>query len=121
MTYRNRLLAIVLATAASAAHADDAGPTVLWDCWYDADRGPGIACRLAMAPDAGAGAQPAATGLPGLTATIRSQPASLAAETVVIPLHGPSADVRRMTRLARAVMCGRQAGCEVQVSPQAPR
>ena len=120
MTYRKVLLAAALAASASMAHAGESVPTVAWDCWYDPDRGPGLACRLAMAPDIAVGA-PGSSQLPGLTPTIRSQPGTLAAEIVVIPLFGPSADLARLTRLARAVMCGRQEGCQVEVSPERPR
>ena len=116
MTYRKPWLALALALSISAARAEDSGSLVIWDCWYDAGRGPAIACRLAVAPDTGGEAQ-GTQPLPGITASIRSQPASLAGETVLIPLYGPSGDPARMARLARAVMCGPRPGCQVQLSP----
>ena len=105
-----------LPLAALAQPLTQVSPPVLWDCWYERDRGPALACRLASAPDATLSA-PDRTRLPGLTPTIRNDPASLADDIVLIPLYGPSDDPARLMRLARAVMCGPQAGCVVQLTP----
>lgn len=107
----------VLAAAAfqAAPAAADEVPTVTWECWY-LKESVSVGCRLAQAPDATTGAT---SRMPpnSVAHRIRSQPASLSAELVVIPLYSPTEDMARTARLARAVMCGTQAACTVDFIP----
>jgi hypothetical protein len=51
--------------------------------------------------------------LPKLVKAIRDDPQSLDEKTVAIPLHNIPIDMAHTARLARAVMCGTRADCEV--------
>lgn len=48
---------------------------------------------------------------------IRGDPGSLDGQVILIPLHAPPIDMRQAARLARGVLCGGRAGCEVEFAP----
>jgi hypothetical protein len=115
---RLRAILALAAFAAGVAQAQEAG-VVRWKCWYEREPAQRVACRLVEVA-APAGEQVPAPqwmeGLPPMVKRIRSDPASLANEVVAIPLYSPPIDMRQTARLARGVMCGARAGCEVEFS-----
>ncbi len=87
-----------------------------WNCVYAPVDGEFIACQLVSASLELPAGRPSPAGrdrLPKLVRDIRDDPASLDEKTVVIPLHNTPIDMARTAQLARAVMCGSRADCEV--------
>lgn len=110
-------LAALAAPPAFAATPGEAGVPTRWRCHYLGEPQPAISCSLDVAQ-----AIPVADLDPALdddasprefVDRIRSRPASLAGKAVRIPLWAPPIDMAFAVRLARAVMCGARAGCEV--------
>lgn len=109
-------LAALAAMAAQGVPAEEAGAP-RWSCGYQAEPAPSVACRLARAP--GPEAIPAAVPpwmerMPPVVRRIRGDPGSLDGQVILIPLHAPPIDMRQAARLARGVLCGGRAGCEVE-------
>ena len=117
-----RVGAALVAVAAMAAHAapEEETGAPRWSCWYQGEPAPSVACRLARAP--GPEAIPAAVPpwmerMPPVVRRIRGDPGSLDGQVILIPLHAPPIDMRDAGRLARGVMCGAQAACQVEFAP----
>ena len=119
-----RMIAVLVASVATIAHAADVPDVVQdvrWNCWYTGQpENPGIACRLSESTPT-VTPQPldprsAALVLPGIVQQIHTNPESLRDTVVVIPLHSPPIDMRMVMRLASSVMCGRRVGCAVELA-----
>lgn len=102
----------LVASLPAVAHAQH------WTCWYQPSREHVIVCERDLAREE-----------PAVAVAARSQPPAGPAwesgplrrfraidERVVIPLHAKPTDLSRLEVLARDVLCGRGAGCELDFS-----
>ena len=55
--------------------------------------------------------------MPPVVRQIRGDTGSLEWQVILIPLHAPPIDMRDAACLARGVLCGAQASCQVEFTP----
>lgn len=127
---RRLLAATTLALSAHVAHGE---PATLWQCWLE-DHATTLACAQEGSiieaifddpvlqhgvTDDGVPDRRAILKAGSVTAALRAQPMPVSARPVVwrTPLFSPAYDDDFTALLARAVMCGRQAGCQARFRP----
>lgn len=111
------IAAVLLAVNPRPAGAQD---VTVWHCWYEADGKFQLTCDLPQSAPAGETLNKEwrraldSNELVLAARLVRQNPSEFAARRMYIPLFGPPAqDLHQAERLARAVMCWRQADCVV--------
>lgn len=111
--FRGTVCAALLAMLPAAGTA---ASLTRWHCAYAPAEGEYVLCQLLEAPPDGPAPVPvsaALSRLPRFVRDIREAPHRLDGVGVAIPLHAPPIDMALAGQLARNVMCGARADCEV--------